>query len=115
MLIPRKVPKAAPVATDALPAEAEKPEVGKMENGEATNGEAKSEEVPMETEDKIAYVLNMYLSRQFRLNLLIPCSLQIEYKYTFIFYREQTPQEVSRFYQMQLQNDNTFLTQATVI
>ena len=62
MLIPRKVPKAAPVATDALPAEAEKPEVGKMENGEATNGEAKSEEVPMETEDKIAYVLNMYLS-----------------------------------------------------
>ena len=114
MLIPRKVPKAAPVATDALPAEAEKPEVGKMENGEATNGEAKSEEVPMETEDKIAYVLNMYLSRQFRL-MLIPFSLQIEYKYTFIFYREQTPQEVSRFYQMQLQNDNTFLTQATVI
>ena len=55
MLIPRKVPKAAPVETDALPAEAEKPEVGKMENGEATtNGEAKSEEVPMETEDKIA-------------------------------------------------------------
>jgi hypothetical protein len=54
LLIPRKVPKAAPVATDALPAEAEKPEVGKMENGEATNGEAKSEEVPMETEDKIA-------------------------------------------------------------
>lgn len=48
------VTKAAPVATDALPAEAEKPEVGKMENGEATNGEAKSEEVPMETEDKMA-------------------------------------------------------------
>ena len=114
MLIPRKVPKAAPVATDALPAEAEKPEVGKMENGEATNGEAKSEEVPMETEDKIAYVLNMYLSTQFRFNL-IPFSLQIKYKYTFIFYREQTPQEVSRFYQIQLQNDNTFLTQATVI
>merc|ERR1711874_112093 len=53
LLIPRKVPKAEPVATDAMPAEAEKPEVGKMENGEATtNGEAKSEEVPMETEDK---------------------------------------------------------------
>ena len=34
-----------------------------MENGEATtNGEAKSEEVPMETEDKIAQVSNMYLS-----------------------------------------------------
>ena len=34
-----------------------------MENGEATtNGEAKSEEVPMETEDKITQVLDMYLS-----------------------------------------------------
>jgi len=49
LLIPRKVPKAEPVATDALPAEAVKPEVGQLENGPA---ETKSEEVPMET-DKI--------------------------------------------------------------
>lgn len=49
LLMPRKVPKAEPVATDAVPADAVKPEVGQMENGTA---EVKSEVVPMET-DKI--------------------------------------------------------------
>jgi len=53
LLIPRKVPKAEPVATDAMPAEAEKPDVGKLDtSGENASGETQSEEVPMET-DKI--------------------------------------------------------------
>ena len=47
--IPRKNPKAAPVALDVLPDEADKPEVGKLPADSA----ATSEEVPMET-DKIA-------------------------------------------------------------
>lgn len=53
LLIPRKTPKAAPVQTDAVPTEAEKPEVGKLDTSdENANVEANSEEVPMET-DKI--------------------------------------------------------------
>lgn len=47
--IPRKNPKAAPVALDVLPDEADKAEVGKLPADSA----ATSEEVPMET-DKIA-------------------------------------------------------------
>ena len=47
--IPRKNPKAAPVALDVLPDEADKAEVGKLPADSAGT----SEEVPMET-DKIA-------------------------------------------------------------
>lgn len=48
LLIPRKVPKAEPVATDAMPAEGEKPEVGKMDGEVPMETDKSGEQIPQE-------------------------------------------------------------------